>query len=668
MPLVQRVLGPPCRSLGDYVGQGGGTALEYARLLGPAGVIDEITAAGLRGRGGAGFPTGTKWQTVAESASSVIRTSVVVNGAEGEPGTFKDRSLLRRNPYQVLEGALIAASAVDAGEVVVCLKASFEQEIASMARAISEIHEAAWAPDVRFTIVRGPSSYLFGEETALLEVVEGRQPFPRVDPPFRRGIDPFRTDVGHSASRVKLAAVGGTDAPPALVNNVETTANVVGILRNGAAWYREVGTVASPGTIICTITGHTKRHGVGEIPMGTPLGEAISLIGGGPEEGRRILAVLSGVANPILPADLLDTPLSFEGMARVGSGLGAGGFIVFDDHTDMAAVAQSASRFLAIESCGQCDPCKRDGLAISAQLAALRNRTSERGMRELRSRLGTVTRGARCSLASQQENVVGSILERFGLDRSTVRDPEEAVDERSLILPLVDIVAGRAVLDTSHLGKQPDWTHGTRDSGTWPAARLGNQPVTIEPARVRQAPSRRLVDDIDSPTARRPNPLPTFARMHDELEGSLRQLLAVTPAEREPAARELHALLARHLDAMQRVLYPMVRRVAGAAGDDASWTAEHAERRAAHVLDGLEELLAQGEAGRDAFASVIEGVHAQLSAERDVVGLVQRSLDDDDLTALDHALEEALQRAPRPSSFTTHVTTRGVAPERREAS
>jgi hypothetical protein len=223
--------------------------------------------------------------------------------------------------------------------------------------------------------------------------------------------------------------------------------------------------------------------------MGTPLREAISLIGGGPEEDRQILAVLSGVANPILPASLLDTPLSFEGLAQVGSGLGAGGFVVFDDHTDMATVAQSAARFLAIESCGQCDPCKRDGLAISAQLAALQERPTERGMRELRSRLGTVTRGARCSLASQQENVVGSILERFGLDGSTLDDPEDIADERSLILPLVDIVAGRAVLDTSHLGKQPDWTYGPRDSGTWPAARLGNQPVTVEPPRIQSEAS-----------------------------------------------------------------------------------------------------------------------------------------------------------------------------------
>jgi NADH:ubiquinone oxidoreductase subunit F (NADH-binding) len=592
---------------------------------------------------------------VAESASPVVRSSVVFNGAEGEPGTFKDRSLIRRNPYQVLEGALIAASAVDAGEVVVCLKASFEQEIALMERAITEIRAAAWAPDVQYRIVRGPSSYLFGEETALLEVVEGRQPFPRVDPPFRRGIDPFRANVGHTASRVHLAAAGGTDAPPALVNNVETTANVVGILRNGAAWYREVGTDASPGTMICTITGHTQRHAVGEVPMGTPLGEVISLIGGGPEQGRQILAVLSGVANPILPASLLDTPLSFEGMTQVGSGLGAGGFIVFDDRTDMAAVAQSAARFLAIESCGQCDPCKRDGLAISAQLASLQHGPTERGMRELRSRLGTVTRGARCSLASQQENVVGSILERFGLARSDLTDAEDTTDERSLILPLVDIVGGRAVLDTSHLRKQPDWTYGSRDSGTWPAARLGNQPLTLEPARVSEDLSGRLGHDPDSPAARRPRALPTFARMHEELEQSLRHLLTASAADRDPAAHRLHDHLIRHLDATQRVLYPMVARVAGADGDDASWTAEHAERRAIHVLDRLEGLLAQGRPAGDALDSVAEGVHAEIGAERDVVNLLQRTLDDDELTALDRALEEAVLRAH-------------LAPDREEAS
>ena len=253
---------------------------------------------------------------------------------------------------------MIAALAVDASEVVVCLKHVFEREVADVSRAIQELEEAGWTEQLRLRVVEGPSSYLFGEETALLEVVEGRQPFPRVDPPYRRGLDPQHRDSGHSAARVHLAAIGGTDSPPTLVNNVETMANVPGILEHGPDWYRAIGTDESPGSLLCTITGHTRRHAVGEIPMGTTIREAIALIGGGPRPGRQVLAVLSGVANPILPAELLDTPLSFEALASVGSGLGAGGLIVFQDGTNLVEVAHAVARFLAVESCGQCEPCK----------------------------------------------------------------------------------------------------------------------------------------------------------------------------------------------------------------------------------------------------------------------------------------------------------------------
>ena len=465
MPLVHRVLDPsPSLTLAQYVARGGGIGLTEARRRSPVEVIDLVGAAGLRGRGGAGFPVGTKWRTIAASGSTSASTTVVVNGAEGEPGTFKDRTLLRCNPYKVIEGALIAAVAVGAGEVIVCLKRSFAREVVDVTRAMQEVRAAGWADDVRVRVVEGPSSYLFGEETALLEVIEGRQPFPRVDPPFRRGLDPRHIDSGHTASRVHLAAVGGTDTPPALVNNVETMANVPGILRNGAAWYRSIGTESSPGSLLCTITGHTRRHAVGEVPMGTSVREAICLIGGGPMPGRRVLAVLSGVANPILPASLLDTPLSFEDLAGVGSGLGVGGLIVFQDSTNLLAVARGVARFLAVESCGQCEPCKRDGLAIARELDSMvRGQGTPVGVRALRGRLDTVTRGARCSLASQQEQVIGSILTLLEIPPEQEGDLDD--DAAALLAPLVDIVAGRAVLDTAQATKQPDWTHAPRDSG-----------------------------------------------------------------------------------------------------------------------------------------------------------------------------------------------------------
>ena len=179
-------------------------AVQPATKLGPAATIEELEASGLRGRGGAGFPTGTKWRTVAANASPTLAATVVVNGAEGEPGSFKDRELLARNPYRVLEGALIAADTVGADRVIVAVKSTFAAEIARLRQAIAELAAAGWADGVAIDVVAGPDEYLFGEETALLEVVDGRPPFPRVAPPFRHGADEFGDGDG-SAADVEMA-------------------------------------------------------------------------------------------------------------------------------------------------------------------------------------------------------------------------------------------------------------------------------------------------------------------------------------------------------------------------------------------------------------------------------------------------------------------------------
>ncbi len=362
---INRVLDDePVLSLQAYLDGGGGVALQLAARTEPAALISTVGDAGLRGRGGAGFPTAVKWGTVARSHSDAQPTAVVVNAAEGEPGTFKDRAILRSNPYRVLEGALIAARAVGAREIVVGMKATFEIERARVVAAMREF-EAEGLHDVSMRVVDGPGDYLFGEESALLEVVEGRQPFPRVTPPYRRGLDEGDPDAGNPSSTVELASEGGTDESPALVDNVETLANVPGIVEHGPAWFRSVGTDESPGTIVCTITGATRRHGVGEFAMGTPLRDVIETLGGGAADERALIAAMSGTANAAIAAPDFHTPLTYEHLARLGSGLGTAGFIVFDDETDLIAVAHGVARFLAVESCGQCVPCKDDGLAIA---------------------------------------------------------------------------------------------------------------------------------------------------------------------------------------------------------------------------------------------------------------------------------------------------------------
>jgi NADH:ubiquinone oxidoreductase subunit F (NADH-binding) len=467
----------PVANLAEYEHAGGGQGLEAAVRLGADGVIEELVASGLRGRGGAGFPTGRKWATVADNLSPVEPATVVVNAAEGEPGSFKDRAIVRADPYRVLEGALIAAFAVGADHVLVAVKETFSREAARLRRAIDEVHGAGWATDIGVSVFEGPAEYLYGEETALLEAIDGRGPFPRVSPPYRHGAEEFGAEPASSAARVEMAAPADlTDAPPTLVNNVETMANVPGILAQGADWFRSVGTDDSPGTIVCTVTGRTARHGVAEVPMGTPLQDVVDTIGGGALAGHRHVAAMSGVANPLVPADRFDAPVSYEGMQAVGAGLGAAGFIVFDDTTDFVAVAAGVSRFLGIESCGQCVPCKQDGLELATLLRRMAgDDAGEPEFAELDKRLGTVVDGARCNLALQHQIVVESIRRLFPAEARAHAAADAAAVEPELIAPIVDIDDGQAVLDESFPRKQPDWSYDATDSGKWPATRFDHR-------------------------------------------------------------------------------------------------------------------------------------------------------------------------------------------------
>jgi NADH-quinone oxidoreductase subunit F len=482
MTTVHRVLPPePVTSLDDHVRRRGGRGLDNARQVDPSAILDEIEAAGLRGRGGAGFPTHLKWRAVVENQSPVIAPTVVVNGAEGEPGTFKDRAILLTDPYSVIEGALIAARAVGADQIVFGLKASTPEVSDRVGRAIAEVTDAGWADGVAIDVFEGPDEYLYGEETALLESIAGRAPLPRLAPPFRRGVDEVVEhvdDVGTGSglsSHVEMAdADNVTGAPPALVTNVETLANVPGIIARGGSWFRTEGTDESPGTIVCTVTGSVQHPGVAEFMMGTPLREVIDTVSGGPVPGRRIIGVLSGVSNPIVTAEHLDAPVSYEGMAAIGSGLGSAGFIVLDDHDDPVAAVAGVSRFLAVESCGQCTPCKQDGLALSSQLAALcQNDADASTIDDIRTEVARVNDGARCYLATQQQAVVLSLLDDFADAVDAHLAGTATPTEPTVVAELRQLADGEAEIDLRHRDKQPDWTYDAVDSGQAPADRLG---------------------------------------------------------------------------------------------------------------------------------------------------------------------------------------------------
>lgn len=448
----------PLLSVDEYVRErDGGAGIEAARALGSDGTIAELVAAGLRGRGGAGFPAGRKWESIRAGGADAGQRYVVANGAEGEPGTFKDRALMARNPYQVLEGLQIAAETVGAVHAFVGVKRSFLRQIDALERAAREMTERGLLGSIPVSIVTGPDEYLFGEETGLLEVVEGNDPLPRELPPYVQGLFSSAPPVGWTAGAAVDEETPGSN--PTLVTNVETLANVGPILARGASWHRALGTTESPGVVIATVVGDVQQAGFAEVELGTPLAEVITRIAKGVRPARELKAVLSGVANPVLTAAQIETPIAYESMAAAGSGLGACGFIVYDDTADMVAVALMVSRFLYVESCGQCPACKFGTGEVTAYLDHLAHGIgAERDIELIGARLETVTDANRCYLGTQEQRVIASFLREF---------PEDFVGhlergETAPVVPvpkLVDLVDGVAVYDDRQARKRPDWTY-----------------------------------------------------------------------------------------------------------------------------------------------------------------------------------------------------------------
>ncbi len=453
----------PVVDLSAYIDQDGMSGLRAVRRRAPSKTISLIGDAGVRGRGGAGFPTARKWAGVRAETGPDDECFVVVNAAEGEPGTFKDRALLRANPYVVLEGALIAAHCVHASRVVVATKAKYGDQLEAIHRAIGELAEAGWLDDLVVDVVDGPDHYLFGEETALLEVIEGEDPLPRQIPPYLYGLYTTGPQLGWSAGIDD--SPGGPATPssnPVVVNNAETLAHVALVCRNGAEWFRALGTTESAGPTIVTITGDVRREVVAEVGLGRPLGELIDDLAGGPQPGQSIKAVLSGVSNPVLTAGALGAPVSYEGLAAAGGGLGSAGFIVYDDSRNMVDVAYQVSKFLYVESCGQCNSCKLGTQQITTLLEHLVMGTATLDVVDnLRRFLSGVTDSARCYLPTQEQRVIASLLDGF---------PDDLADRLSgtpgdadVPLPrIVDLSDGVAHLTAGPPYKHPDWTlHAT---------------------------------------------------------------------------------------------------------------------------------------------------------------------------------------------------------------
>jgi formate dehydrogenase iron-sulfur subunit len=324
-------------SLDDYRAHGGYRGLARARELGPAGTVREVTASGLRGRGGAGFPTGIKWKTVADTAAD--RKYIVCNADEGDSGTYADRMLMEGDPFSLIEGMTIAGHAVGAGKGYVYIRSEYPDAIRTMERAIAVARDAGCLDSFDLEVRVGAGAYVCGEETSLLESLEGRRGQVRAKPP--------------------LPAHKGLFGKPTVINNLVTLATVPAILADGAKPYADLGMGRSRGTMPIQIAGNARQGGLFEAAFGLTLGEIVEEIGGGTASGRPVRAVqVGGPLGAYFPRSLFDTPFDYEAFTARDGLIGHGGVVVFDDSVDMARQARFALEFCAIESCGKCTPCR----------------------------------------------------------------------------------------------------------------------------------------------------------------------------------------------------------------------------------------------------------------------------------------------------------------------
>ncbi len=398
--LLSRVNRPNSEKITTYLDSGGYTALRKALAMSPADVIAEVKASGLRGRGGAGFPTGSKWGFIPKDAPVKY---LAVNTDEGEPGTFKDRLIVERDPHAILEGVVIAAYAIGAHRAFVYIRGEFFLGVKRWIKAIADAYQYGFLGknilgsgfDLDLSVHRGAGAYICGEETAMIESLEGHRGEPRLKPPYPAQI--------------------GLWGQPTLVQNCETLVNIPHIIQRGAQWYASIGTEQSKGPKIFCVSGHVNRPGNYELPLGVTLREVIYEHAGGVRLGRNIKAIIPGGAStPMLTPEHLDVPMAFETLQAVGSALGTGAVMVMDETTDMVEVVRRITSFFVHESCGICTPCRLGGRRMLDSLELL---ATGRGTSRELMRLEELTHGISgltfCPMGTGMCEPVTSGLSRF---------------------------------------------------------------------------------------------------------------------------------------------------------------------------------------------------------------------------------------------------------------
>ena len=321
------------------------TAKKVLTSMQPADVTNAVVAANLRGLGGAGFPTGKKWRFLPKNNSKPVY--LVVNADEGEPGTFKDRYILERDPHQLIEGIILSAFAINSRKAYIYIRGEYVEPFKRTQAAVEEAYSKGYLGKNIFgtgltldvVVHRGAGAYICGEETALLNSLEGLKGYPRLKPPF--------------------PAIAGLFGCPTIVNNVETLACVPPILKHGAEWFAKLGSAGNGGTHLFSISGHVNKPGVYELPMGAPLREMIYTHAGGIRGGKKLKAVIpGGISAKILTAQEIDVKMDYDSLRAAGTMLGSAGVIVMDEDTSMVKMLYYATKFFAHESCGQCSPCR----------------------------------------------------------------------------------------------------------------------------------------------------------------------------------------------------------------------------------------------------------------------------------------------------------------------